>query len=156
MSNLIGTYECKADAKGRLMFPSAFKGQLEESLKEGFVIKRSVFLKCLELYPMDEWDKESERVNRLNRFVKKNVDFIRKFMAGVKKTSLDGTGRLLIPRDLIKFAGIKKEVVLASVVNKLEIWDKEAYENMVDYDPDEFANLAEEVMGNEKTGTENE
>lgn len=147
MINIIGTYECKVDQKGRFMFPASYKTQLSEEAKKGFVIKRSIFRKCLELYPMDEWNSESERINKLNRFRKKNVDFIRKFMAGVKITTLDGTNRLLIPRDLIKYGEIKKEIVLASVVNKIEIWDKEEYEKAVDYDPDEFADLAEEVMG---------
>lgn len=151
MPNIIGTYECKVDVKGRFMFPVAFKGQLAKSLPDGFVIKRSIFRKCLELYPMGEWDLESKRINSLNRFVKKNVDFIRKFMAGVKTVELDSTGRLLIPRDLISYAEIKREIVLASVVNKIEIWDKSEYEKAVDYDPDEFANLAEEVMGDIET-----
>ena len=151
MSNIIGTYECKADVKGRFMFPVAFKAQLEKMLPDGFVIKRSIFRKCLELYPMAEWDLESKRINSLNRFVKKNVDFIRKFMAGVKTVELDTAGRLLIPKDLISYAMIKKEIVLASVVNKIEIWDKAEYEKAVDYDPDEFADLAEEVMGSKET-----
>lgn len=151
MSNIIGTYECKVDVKGRLMFPAGFKGQLEKVLSKGFVIKRSIFRKCLELYPMEEWDLESKRINSLNRFRKKNVDFIRKFMAGVKSVELDSTGRLLIPKDLIIYSDIKKEIVLASVVNKIEIWDKSEYEKAVDYDPDEFADLAEEVMGDKET-----
>jgi MraZ protein len=133
------------------MFPVAFKGQLAKTLVDGFVIKRSIFRKCLELYPMSEWDLESKRINSLNRFVKKNVDFIRKFMAGVKTVELDSTGRLLIPKDLISYAEIKKEIVLASVVNKIEIWDKSEYEEAVYYDPDEFADLAEEVMGDKET-----
>ena len=133
------------------MFPAAFKGQLEKVLSKGFVIKRSIFRKCLELYPMEEWDLESKRINSLNRFRKKNVDFIRKFMAGVKSVELDSTGRLLIPKDLIIYSDIKKEIVLASVVNKIEIWDKSEYEKAVDYDPDEFADLAEEVMGDKET-----
>jgi len=151
VSNIIGTYECKVDVKGRLMFPVAFKNQLEGSISEGFVIKRSIFRKCLELYPMAEWNRESMRINNLNRFVKKNVDFIRKFMAGVKTVELDSTGRLLIPKDLTLYSNIHKEIVLASVVNKIEIWDKSEYEAAVDYDPDEFATLAEDVMGDKET-----
>ena len=100
---------------------------------------------------MAEWTKESDRINKLNRFVKKNVDFIRKFMAGVKHVELDSTGRLLIPKDLIKYAGITKEIMLASVVNKIEIWDRAEYESAVDYDPEEFADLAEDVMGDLET-----
>ena len=77
MVNLIGTYECKADSKGRLMVPAALKKQLLPLLQDGFVIKRSVFEPCLELYPMEEWNAMMAKVNKLNRFRKKNNDFIR-------------------------------------------------------------------------------
>ena len=72
-------------------------------------------------------------------------------MAGVKPVELDGTGRLLLPKDLLNYGGITKQIVLTSVVNRIEIWDKEAYEKAVDYDPDDFAKLAEEVMGEFET-----
>ncbi len=151
MTNLLGTYECKVDAKGRLMFPMQFKNQLGELTKQGFVIKRSIFKKCLELYPTAQWQRESGMLDKLNLFKKKNAEFVTKFMAGVKPVELDGTGRLLIPKDLLKYGGIQKEVVLTSVVNRIEIWDKAAYENAVDYDPDDFASLAEDVMGELET-----
>ncbi len=151
MAEIIGTYECKVDIKGRLMFPSQLRAQIPSASEAGFVIKRSIFMKCLELYPKEEWLLESKRINALNRFKKKNVDFIRKFMAGVKTAELDKTGRILIPKDLIKYGEIKKEIVLASVVNKIEIWDRAEYEKAIDYDPDEFADLAEEVMGDNET-----
>jgi MraZ protein len=149
--SITGTYECKIDTKGRFLFPSGLKSQLEKVVDNGFVVKRSVFQQCLELYPMPTWEKESERIGQLNRFKKVNVDFIRKFMAGVRMVELDNAGRCLIPRDLIKFGGISRELVLASVVNRVEIWDKEAYEKVVSYDPDEFADLAETVMGEPET-----
>ncbi|MCF8236047.1 MAG: division/cell wall cluster transcriptional repressor MraZ [Bacteroidales bacterium] len=155
MINIIGTHECKVDVKGRFLFPSSFKGQLTEELSKGFVIKRSIFRRCLELYPRSEWDAESEKVSKLNRFRQKNVDFIRKFMAGVKITELDSTGRLLIPRELMKFGNISREIVLASMGNRIEVWDKEAYEQAVDYQPEDFAGLAEEVMGDQE-GVDNE
>ncbi len=147
MVNLIGTYECKADAKGRLMMPVAFKKQLAPVLQEGFVLKRSVFQPCLELYPMEEWDLLMQKINKLNRFKKKNNDFIRRFTAGVKIVEIDSAGRLLIPKDLIGFAGITKELVLSSAVNIIEIWDKDKYEKAIDDVAVDFADLAEEVMG---------
>ena len=148
MLNLIGTYECKADAKGRLMVSSAFKKQLAPILQEGFVIKRAVFQLCLELYPMQEWNEVMRKVNALNRFKKKNNDFIRRFTAGVKIVDLDASGRLLIPKDLCQFAGIKKEIVLSSAINIIEIWDKNNYEQTIDDATMDFASLAEDVMGN--------
>jgi MraZ protein len=146
--NLIGTYECKADSKGRLMLPSALKKQLHAVLKDGFVLKRSVFQQCLELYPMNEWNTLMESVNKLNRFKKKNNDFIRRFTAGVKIIELDNSGRLLIPKDLHSFASISKEVVVASAGAIMEIWDKDKYEKAIDDATVDFADLAEEVMGN--------
>jgi len=148
LTHLIGTYECKADAKGRLMFSSALKKQLLPVVSDGFVIKRAVFQSCLELYPMQEWNLMMERINKLNRFVKKNNDFIRRFTAGVKVVELDVSGRLLIPKDLCQFAGIEKQVVLSSAVNIIEIWDKGRYEKAIDDAAVDFAELAEEVMGN--------
>ena len=146
--NLIGTYECKVDAKGRLMVSSAFKKQLSSVLQEGFVVKRSVFQSCLELYPMQEWNMVMQKINKLNRFVKKNNDFIRRFTAGVKVVEMDASGRVLIPKDLCQFAGIEKQVVLSSAVNIIEIWDKDKYEKVIDEAVVDFADLAEEVMGN--------
>ena len=145
--NIIGTYECKADAKGRVMFPAALKKQLNKIIDDSFVIKRSVFNQCLELYPIKEWDGLMERINKLNRFNKKNIDFIRRFTAGVRQIDIDISGRILIPKDLINHAKIKKEVVVSSAVNILEIWDKTYYENAIDDAKFDFGSLAEEVMG---------
>jgi len=154
MINLIGTYECKVDAKGRLMLPAGLKKQIQPVLNEGFIIKRSVFQKCLELYPMSEWNQEIAGVNKLNRFIKKNTDFIRMFMAGVRTLEIDNAGRILIPKDLVKFSTIQKEIVLASSVNRIEIWDKTLYEKILN-DPDiDFGALAEDVMGNMPTDNE--
>ena len=147
MNSLIGTYECKADAKGRLMLPAALKSQLSPVMQKGFVLKRAVFQPCLELYPMSEWESLMQKVNKLNRFKKKYNDFIRRFTAGVKVVELDASGRLLIPKDLVAFAGISKELVMSSAVNIVEIWDKVNYEKAIDDAAMDFADLAEEVMG---------
>ena len=147
MNTLIGTYECKVDAKGRLMMPVAFKKQLASVTEKGFVLKRAVFQPCLELYPMQEWESMMQNVNKLNRFKKKNNDFIRRFTAGVKSVDLDVSGRLLIPKDLVGFAGITKEIVVTSAVNIIEIWDKDKYEKAIDDAANDFADLAEDVMG---------
>ncbi len=147
---LIGTYECKVDAKGRLPLPVGLKKQLAGKLEDGFVLKRSVFQKCLELHPMSEWNNVMADVNKLNRFVKKNNDFIRLFTAGLKVVEVDSNGRIQIAKDLISYAGIDKEVVLSPNAMVLEIWDKDSYERVVDIEELDFASLAEEVMGNVK------
>ncbi len=154
MVNLIGTYECKADAKGRLMMPSAIRKQLQPILQDGFVLKRSVFQSCLELYPMSEWNELMQKVNKLNRFRKKNNDFVRRFTAGVKIVELDSAGRLLVPKDLAVFSGISKNIVVASVGEIIEIWDKDKYEKAIDDATGDFADLAEEVMGGIEDGAD--
>ncbi len=146
-THLIGVYECKLDAKSRLMLPKAFKKQLSSSLDEAFILKRSVFHNCLELFPMDQWNKVVMDINQLNRFVKKNNDFIRMFTAGVKLVQLDVTGRLLLPKDLQLYAGISKEIVLSSSANMIEVWDKAGYELIINNENIDFAQLAEDVMG---------
>ncbi len=135
------------DAKGRVMIPSALKKQLLPVLEGGFVIKRSVFQKCLEVYPMKEWEQTMSQVNKLNRFVKKNNDFIRMFTAGVKLLDMDSSGRLNIPNDLIGFASLSPELVLSASVGMIEVWSKDAYEQSINDPEVDFGALAEDVMG---------
>ncbi len=130
------------------MIPAALKKQLAGSLQDGFVLKRSVFQPCLELYPMSEWNLMMQKINKLNRFVKKNNDFIRRFTAGVKVVEIDTLGRLLVPKDLMTFSQISKDIVLSSAVNIVEIWDKDLYEKSIAGEDIDFADLAEDVMGN--------
>ena len=147
LNSLIGTYDCKADAKGRIMMPAALKKQLAAVVQKGFVLKRAVFQPCLELYPIDEWEAMMVNVNKLNRFKKKNNDFIRRFTAGVRFVELDVSGRLLVPKDLAVRAGLNKNIVLSSAINIIEIWDSAKYEQAIDNAAVDFADLAEEVMG---------
>jgi len=150
MKPLVGTHDCKADAKGRVMLPSSLKKQMSSVLQNGFVLKRAVFQNCLELYPISEWNELIEKVNSLNRFKKKNNDFIRRFTAGVRLIELDSSGRFLIPKDLIDFSNITKDIVISSSVNIIEIWDKTSYEKVLKDSAIDFAELAEEVMGDEE------
>jgi MraZ protein len=131
------------------MLPVALKNQMSPVINDGFVVKRSVFQPCLELYPMAEWNLLMQKMNKKNRFKKKNNDFIRRFSAGVKVVEIDATGRLLIPKNLVEVAGIAKEVVLSSAINIVEIWDKDSYEKVLEETAEDFASLAEEVMGDD-------
>jgi MraZ protein len=131
-----------------MLLPSGIKRQIDSLLQDGFVLKRSVFQPCLELHPMVEWNQTMQKINKLNRFVKKNNDFIRQFTAGLKNVEIDNSGRLQISKDLIQFAKLEKNIVVASALNVIEIWDKSLYENAVNVNDKDFADLAEEVMGN--------
>lgn len=146
MLNLLGEYDCKSDAKGRMMLPSGLKKQLQDVVHEGFVVNRDMFDKCLILYPMKQWSEVSSEIGKLNRFVAKNVKFIRKFNNGATLLELDSAGRLLLPAALCAFAGIEREIKVAGNGDRIEIWSKSAYEAMLNEDVD-MASLSEEVMG---------
>lgn len=155
MIHFYETYECKIDEKGRLKLPSSLIKLLQSSDSKNFVIKRSVFQECLEVYPLQPWQRLMEKINGLNRFIKKNADFIRMFTAGVKNTELDASDRLLIPKDLKQFASLHKEIVISGAGELFEIWDKAAYENAIAINEADFGKLTEEVMGGLTEGEDN-
>jgi MraZ protein len=146
MSHFLGEFDCKLDAKGRMMIPSSLKKQLPEAEREGLVINRG-FEKHLVIYTKKEWDSITEELSKLNAYEKKSRDFIRYFTRGATELSLDSANRILFPKALMEYAGISGEVVLSCVLNKIEVWAKDAYESQLDNEPENFANLAEEVMG---------
>lgn len=147
MMNFYETYDCKIDDKGRLKLPSSLIKTLQSSDDKNFVIKRSVFQNCLEVYPMQPWEKLMKKINGLNRFVKKNADFIRMFTAGVKNVELDSSERILIPKDLKQYANLNKEIVISGAGELFEIWDKESYEKVISANKEDFGQLTEDVMG---------
>ena len=146
MTNFIGEFDCKLDAKGRLMLPSGLRKQLSPEANESFVINRG-FEQCLVLYPKNDWDRISAEVNQLNQYVKKNRDFIRYFYRGATELGIDGTGRILLPKRLQEYGAIDREVVLFAYSDRIEVWNKKTYEGLLTDEPEDFAKLAEEVMG---------
>ena len=146
MSHFLGEFDCKLDAKGRMVIPSNLKKQLPEAEAEGLVINRG-FEKHLVVYTKKEWNKITDVLSNLNQYEKKNRDFLRYFTRGASELNLDAANRVLLPKALMEYAGIKSDVILLCQFNKIEIWSKEAYEANLDDEPENFASLAEEVMG---------
>src|ERR1700712_1207766 len=146
MSQFLGEFDCKLDVKGRMMIPTGLKKQLPEANKEGLVINRG-FEKHLVIYTRKEWDKIVEDLAKLNSYEKKTREFIRYFTRGASELPLDSAGRVLLPKSLLEYAGINADVVLSCQFNKIEVWAKDAYNAQLDNEPENFANLAEEVMG---------
>jgi MraZ protein len=146
MAHFLGEFECKLEAKGRMMIPANLKKQLPEAEREGLVINRG-FEKHLVIYTKKEWDKIVEELSKLNPYEKKTREFIRYFTRGATELSLDSANRVLLPKSLLDYAGVEAEVVLSCQFNKVELWSKEAYDTQLDNEPENFADLAEEVMG---------
>ena len=146
MPGFLGEYPVTIDAKGRLKIPIALKKQFNPAVKGRFVINRG-FEKCLVLYPYDEWEKVVARVNRLNTFKKEHRDFVRVFYRGATELSLDSADRLLLPKHLLEFGGIKTDALLAARNTVIEMWNEKTYHSEMKVDSDQFAGLAERVMG---------
>lgn len=149
MNHFLGEFECKLDAKNRMVLPAALKRQMPDVEQEGLVINRG-FEKNLVIYTRQEWRNIMEKLERLNPFDRKNREFIRQFSRGASELSLDAAGRVLIPKSLSAYAGISAELVLSCQINKIEVWDKVAYEAQWEDDGQDFAALAEEVMGDSR------
>ncbi|MEM7161066.1 MAG: division/cell wall cluster transcriptional repressor MraZ [Bacteroidota bacterium] len=147
MLDILGTYDCKVDAKGRLLIPKGLSAQVKEIIHEGFVVNRDLYERSLVLYPWSVWKKNNAQLSKLNTFIKKNRDFIRQFTANAVKVELDGQGRILINASLLKYAGVKKDLKLIANGDQIEIWNPKAYEKALKADVNTEA-LAEEIFGN--------
>jgi len=146
MYHLTGEYECKMDAKGRIKLPAALVRQLESGTLTFFVNRGME--KCLSLFTKKTWEAKMEQIGQLNPYDPKHRQFIRFFQRGATEVVLDSSGRLLIPKHLHPYAGIKKTIVLSGILNYVEIWSKENYGIELENEPEDFSALAQEVFGN--------
>ncbi|HLU87292.1 MAG TPA: division/cell wall cluster transcriptional repressor MraZ [Taishania sp.] len=150
---LVGEYEVKLDAKGRFLFPAGLRKQLPATSPNDFMLNKG-FEDCLTLYPMCEWEKLSAKLSKMNLFKPKNRMFYRLFHQGAKQVSLDNAGRILIPVAHAERVGIEQEVMLIAYNDRIEIWDKAKYFDMIESNMADFADLADEVMGDIDGGDE--
>jgi MraZ protein len=144
MTFFTSEYECKLDVKGRIALPSRIKAQLPEGEQE-LVIRRG-FEQCLILYPMVEFKKVFSTISGLSEFSKENRDFQRSFLSGVVTVELDGSGRFLLPKNLLTYANLDKEVLLVGTGSKVEIWDPATYRKNLISDPGDLSKLAEKYL----------
>jgi MraZ protein len=154
-TNLIGEFECKLDDKSRIILPSALKKQISPEAQDKFVINRG-FEGCLVLYPNNIWKETTERINKLNLFVRDNRRFVRFFYNGATELGLDSQNRLLFPKSLLEHAGIEKEIILFAYADRIEVWNKSTYQQLLSKEPEDFALLAEQVMGKQETSDKTE
>ena len=139
------------DAKGRFMLPSGLRKQLPPAAQRDFMLNKG-FEDCLTLFPLFEWEVLSKRLSKLNLFKPKNRMFYRLFHQGAKSISLDKAGRVLVPVAHVERVGLKQEIVLIAYNDRIEIWDKSKYFEMIEGSMTDFADLADEVMGDLDNG----
>ena len=144
MPQLLGEFDCKMDSKGRLRLPAALQKQLQSFGSSNYVINRGM-TSYLTLFPKITWEHESAKVKALNGYIEKNQAFKRYLYRGATPLEPDSADRILLPKSLIEYAGIKKQVIIQGMDDRIEIWDKEAYLNDINQEPADFRRLAEDT-----------
>ena len=147
MATFIGDYTCKADVKGRIILPMAFKKQMPADAQDHFVVRKDIFENCLVLYSIEDWNRQLEKIRkRMNPYNREHNMFLRNFFKGTAELSLDNSNRLLIPKRLMELIGAERDLVLAGQDGRIEIWAAVVYEK-IDMPAEDFADLAEKLMG---------
>ncbi len=146
VTQFIGEFSLKLDAKSRISLPAGLLRQLSAEAAGKWVINRG-FEPCLVLYPSLEWDSMVHELGQLNPYVRENREFLRYFLRGATALEPDSANRLLLPKSLLQYAGIDKDLVLFGHLNRIELWSEQAYYKMLDQEPQDFSALAERVMG---------
>jgi MraZ protein len=145
MTFFTSEYECKLDAKGRLVLPSRIKIQLPETDSQELVVRKG-FEQCLIIYPLVEFKKVFSKISGLNEFNEEYRKLQRNFLSGVVTVELDGNGRFLLPKNMLGYANIDKEVLLVGTGTKVEAWNPTIYEKHQIQDPGELSKLAEKYL----------
>lgn len=147
MTRFLGNMEAKADAKGRVFVPAGFRRQLQAGAEERLIMRKDVFQDCLVLYPEEVWNEElNELSRRLNKWNPNHQLIFRQFVSDVEIITIDGNGRILIPKRYLQIAGIRNDVRFIGIDNKIEIWAKERTEQPF-MSSEAFGKALEEIMG---------
>lgn len=140
-----GEYEHSIDRKGRLIIPSKFRQAFKENLVERFFVTRGLD-GCLFLFAEDEWRTQEQKFKSMP-FTKKGArEFNRLFFSGAIELTIDNQGRVLIPNYLKEFAGIKRDVMIVGVSNRIEVWSRERWKEFYDAHKESFEELAEKLV----------
>ncbi|KYG72508.1 division/cell wall cluster transcriptional repressor MraZ [Roseivirga echinicomitans] len=148
MAFFTSEYDCKLDVKGRLALPSKVRAALPDNASEELVLRRG-FEPCLVLYPMIEYKKIYSKIKGLSEFSEEYRRFQRTFFRGNVDVELDGAGRINIPKKMMEYASLEKEVVLVGLGNRIEIWNPDQYEEYLIQDANEYSKMAEKFLAEE-------
>ncbi len=138
ISMFMGEYNHTMDTKGRLIVPSKFR----ELLGDEFVVTKGLD-KCLFVFTADKWTSVIESIDSLPITKGKARQFSRFLIGGAGTCEIDKQGRILIPQNLREYAKLDKEAILVGVGNRIEIWNKDEWEELNNYD--EIEEIAEDL-----------
>lgn len=142
----IGSFTYSIDSKGRVSIPAKLRKYVKPEANDTFVMTRGVE-QCIVVYPLDQWKElVDQKLATLNEFDRKEAMFLRAFLQRASEDTLDSQSRLLVPQNLIEYAGIEKEVFILGAIKKIEIWNPAVYEKYLSSQPETFEEIAQEVM----------
>ncbi len=142
----LGSFKYSIDAKGRVSIPSKFRKYVNEEANETFVMTRGL-VQCIDIYPQDFWKQEVlVRVDQIDDFDPDESAFKRMLLELASEDKLDAQSRLLIPKNLIDFARIEKDVIVLGQNKKIEIWNPEIFDAHKKENSKPFAEIAKQVM----------
>lgn len=136
----MGEYNYTIDDKGRLTIPS----KIREGLGHDFIITRGLD-KCLFVYPKEEWENVINKYRELPN-TKDARNFMRFFLSGATQNELDKQGRINIAPSLRIYANLNKDCVIIGVNERLEIWDKEAWDTFITTNEENLSDIADKLF----------
>jgi MraZ protein len=145
MTFFTSEYESKLDSKGRLVLPSRIKAQLPSSEGNELVVRRG-FEPCLIIYPMVEFKKVFSKISGLSEFNEEYRKLQRNFFSGTATVELDSNGRFVVPKNMLAYAQLEKDIILVGMGNKVEVWSPSIYEKHLIKDSSELSKLAEKYL----------
>lgn len=149
MTYFSSEYECKLDAKGRMVLPARIKSSMPEDSEGTRIVLTRGFEPCITIYPIEEWQKIFERVASLDEFNPEYRRFQRNFLRGNTEIELDKNGRFLLPRTMVRYAQLERDAILVGMGNRIEIWNPEVYDDYLINDQEEFSALAQRFLSKE-------
>ncbi|MDL2298880.1 division/cell wall cluster transcriptional repressor MraZ [Synergistaceae bacterium OttesenSCG-928-D05] len=137
---LVGNYNHKLDSKGRTVLPARFRGELGNAVVATIGID-----KCIALYPISRWEELILKLKDLSSFKKKTREFRRVLLSMAMEQEIDGSGRILLPQNLRRYADIEQEITLIGSEDHLEIWDTKKWESHLESVLPDFSDIAEDL-----------
>lgn len=140
-----GEYEHSLDKKGRLILPAKFRDAAKTNYIEKFYITRGLD-NCLFMFPEEEWKTQEAKFKSMPFTKSQTRKFNRLYFSGAQEAVFDRQGRVLIPKYLKEFAGIRRDVMIIGVSNRIEIWDIDKWKEFYNGEKSSFEKIAENLI----------
>lgn len=140
-----GEYLHTLDRKGRIILPSKFRDAAKANFVEKFYLTRGLD-KCLFMFAEEEWKLQEQKFRTMSFTKQESRKFNRIYFSGAVEIIPDKQGRILVPQYLKDFAGIKREVIIIGVSNRIEIWSRDSWADFYKSSKESFEDIAEKLI----------